>query len=225
MRLIFCGCALLAMAACSPPVPDSGAGVGFDNRNLRPGGSQTYVPAVPEPQAVSSETLAALDATAPSATGTTASTDGLGRSVVEASPSNPQPLQLENAGLSDEENFASVGNRRTIEDDARRRAAIASQYQVIEPTALPSRVNAGPNIVEYALSTNNPVGVQQYQRLGLNARAKFEKNCAKYPSAEEAQIDFLTRGGPQKDRLGLDPDGDGYACSWDPTPFRSVSAG
>lgn len=221
MRLIFCGCALLAVAACSPPVPDSGAGVGFDNPNLRPGGAQTYVPAIPEAQAVSSETLATLDATAPSA----ATTDGTGRTVVEASPSNPQPLQLENAGLSDEENFESVGSRRTIEDDARRREAIASQYQVIEPTALPSRENAGPNIVQYALSTSNPVGVQQYQRLGLNARAKFEKNCAKYASDDQAQIDFLTRGGPQKDRLGLDPDGDGYACAWDPTPFRAASAG
>lgn len=218
MRLIFCGCALAALAACAPAVPDSGAGVGFDNPNLRPGGTATYVPAIPEAQAVSSETLATLESTA-----IPASAPSDGRQVVEASPSNPQPLQLENAGLSDEENFDTVGNRRSIEDDARRRAEIASQYQVIEPTALPSRENAGPNIVQYALSNSNPVGTQQYQRLGLNARAKFEKNCAKYQSPDQAQIDFLTRGGPQKDRLGLDPDGDGYACAWDPTPFRSAA--
>ena len=32
----------------------------------------------------------------------------------------------------------------------------------------------------------------------------------------------LERGGPQRDRLGVDPDGDGFACSWNPTPFRAV---
>jgi hypothetical protein len=30
----------------------------------------------------------------------------------------------------------------------------------------------------------------------------------------------LSNGGPERDRLGLDPDGDGFACYWDPTPFR-----
>ena len=40
-----------------------------------------------------------------------------------------------------------------------------------------------------------------------------------------AQIEFLERGGPARDRLGLDPDGDGYACAWDPTPFRKASQG
>ena len=24
----------------------------------------------------------------------------------------------------------------------------------------------------------------------------------------------------ERDRMGLDPDGDGFACAWDPAPFR-----
>ena len=37
-----------------------------------------------------------------------------------------------------------------------------------------------------------------------------------------AQIDFLAKGGPERDRLGVDPDGDGYACAWNPAPFRAA---
>ncbi len=222
MRLIFSGCALLALAACSPPVPDSAAGVGFDNDVFNPRTTSQSQTALPPAQAVSSETLAALDATRPA--GAPSASDGTSgnRQVVDASPSNPAPVQLENAGLSDENDFASVDARRSIEDDAKRRAEIASQYQVVTPTALPERQSEGPNIVEYALSSNNPMGNGIYQRFGLNAQARFERNCAKYASTEEAQIDFLTRGGPQKDRLGLDPDGDGYACGWDPRPFQKL---
>jgi len=29
-------------------------------------------------------------------------------------------------------------------------------------------------------------------------------------------------GGPKMDPKGIDPDGDGFACYWDPKPFRSV---
>ena len=36
----------------------------------------------------------------------------------------------------------------------------------------------------------------------------------------EAKIAFLEAGGPKRDRKALDPDGDGYACGWDPAPYR-----
>lgn len=229
MRWIFGSCAILALAACDPVIPDSAAGIGFDNDNFRtPSG---FEPALPPAQAVSSETLTVLDATRPGTTSTVAtdasaaqsSEDADGRAVVDASPSNPAPLQLENAGISDENDFDAVGERRSIEDDAKRRAEIAGQYQVVEATKLPSRAGAGgPNIVAFALEHTNPPGNGIYQRFGLNASARFERNCSKYPSADQAQMDFLARGGPKKDRLGLDPDGDGYACSWDPTPFRNL---
>ncbi len=29
-------------------------------------------------------------------------------------------------------------------------------------------------------------------------------------------------GGPERDQFGIDPDGDGYACRWDPSPFRKA---
>ena len=46
--------------------------------------------------------------------------------------------------------------------------------------------------------------------------------CRRFSNADEAQRAFLANGGPQTDRGGLDPDGDGFACSWDPTPYRQL---
>ena len=57
--------------------------------------------------------------------------------------------------------------------------------------------------------------------LGDATRERFALEVAKYP-ADQAQSAFLDSGGPEKDRKGLDPDGDGFACGWDPTPFRNA---
>jgi hypothetical protein len=80
----------------------------------------------------------------------------------------------------------------------------------------------GPNIVEYALSTTNQRGQQAYSRFIFSTQGRAQRNCADYASADEAQRDFLARGGPQRDPRGLDPDGDGFACAWDPAPFRAA---
>lgn len=147
-----------------------------------------------------------------------------GESVINASPSNAAPVILNNPGISDENNFDAVSSRQSIESDAARLAANRQQYQVVQPTALPSRTgNAQPNVVQYALQTRHPVGTRVHRRFSVNSAAKFQRNCAVYSSADEAQIDFLARGGPERDRQGLDPDGDGYACAWDPAPFRRAA--
>ena len=58
--------------------------------------------------------------------------------------------------------------------------------------------------------------------IGLNCAGRTQRGCAVYRSPDQAQIDFRASGGPQRDRKGLDPDGDGYACAWDPAPFRAA---
>lgn len=127
------------------------------------------------------------------------------------------------AGISDEQNFAAVSSRETIESDKARIERNRAQYQVIEPTALPQRRGSGgPNIVEYALQTNNPVGQPMYSRMNPMRQSLNARNCAKYASPDLAQLAFLESGGPERDSKSLDPDGDGYACAWDPTPFRKV---
>jgi hypothetical protein len=149
-----------------------------------------------------------------------------GEDVLIASPSNAAPVILNNPGISDENNFDAVASRESIESDAARIATNRQQYQVVQPTALPTRNGAAqPNVVEYALQTRHPVGTRVHRRLGLASGAKYQRNCAEYASSDEAQIDFLARGGPERDRRTLDPDGDGYACGWDPAPFRRAAGG
>jgi len=146
---------------------------------------------------------------------------------VQAGPDNPPPQAVTDAaGISREQDFQAVSGERDIEDDAERLRQAQSQYRVIQPTALPSRPGSDrPNIVAFALQTNNPVGVAIYKRSSLNSQAKHQRNCAGFASPDLAQEDFLANGGPERDRKALDPDGDGFACAWDPTPFRRVRGG
>ncbi|WP_370210250.1 hypothetical protein [Roseovarius sp.] len=247
--------AVLALAACSPAIPDSGApdpgaGVGFNDYDSyaaqRARDAQLAGGVVPAAPVVSSERLPQADASTASASTGSAEGDiasetmaalGAGESraaavnsgvvPLEASPSNPPPQTVENAaGISQENDFNAVGAERSIEGDKARIEANRAQYQVVEPTAIPARTGGSePNIVAYALAASHPVGTQVHRRLNINAGNRYAKNCAKYPSPDKAQEDFLAQGGPERDRMGLDPDGDGFACSWDPAPFRKAVGG
>jgi hypothetical protein len=237
-RLSFLIASVALLCACAPQVPDSARGVGFDSpqavqaRNAALQGADINAPLTvlpPEggtgapapvagvaplpgsPEATAAETARALEATRP--------------------PGSPAP-QVETGsvsntlGISNENNFDAVSGQRSIEGDAARIQQNREQYTVIEPQALPERSGSGqPNIVAFALSTSHPVGTRVYARAGLNGAARAERNCRSYASPDLAQIDFLAQGGPKRDGKGLDPDGDGYACSWDPTPFRKAAQG
>ena len=144
---------------------------------------------------------------------------------LQASPSNA-PVSIASSGISSQQDFDAVANQRGIEDDAALRAQQQAAYTVIQPTALPTRdEDVGPNIVQYALNAPNRRGQEWYSRslITINAQGKFERNCAEYRSPDEAQRDFLARGGPERDPRGIDPDGDGFACGWDPAPFLLVT--
>jgi hypothetical protein len=90
-----------------------------------------------------------------------------------------------------------------------------------EVASLPERpAGDSANIAAFALSTSHPIGQEVYRRVGAGGSNLAERACARFPSDTEAQQAFLEAGGPERDRLGLDPDGDGYACRWDPAAFR-----
>ena len=130
------------------------------------------------------------------------------------------------AAISDEQDFQAVASRETIASDAERIDQNRSQYVVIEPTELPPRPDGtGASIVAYALATTNVPGQPLYRRSGIAAKARFDRSCTKDPSPDKAQEAFLDAGGPKRDRLGMDPDGDGFACYWDPRPFRAARGG
>nr|WP_239113591.1 hypothetical protein [Shimia biformata] len=260
--MVLGGCALLALAACSPQIPDSAAGIddywsaGMGRPVASTTASKPLASPVPPARAMSDETVQSLapprvlrtdqpqsqtatttSALPPATTQTAAAATPAGitpatrttpqtqNGVVQASPSNPAPVLLNNPGISNENDFAAVGERRSIQDDADRLQRNRDAYQVVAATTVPERVESGPNVVAYALETQNPVGTRIYSRITLNAKSRYQKNCAKFPSADQAQMAFLSKGGPQIDRLGLDPDGDGFACAWNPAPFRKAARG
>lgn len=129
---------------------------------------------------------------------------------------------ISNSGISDEQDFDAVAGRETIASDAERIARNRAQYLQIEPTALPERSgSSGPNIVEYAINTSNGLGEPLYNRSSIRLTSP-EAACKRFRTADLAQEAFLRAGGPERDPRGLDPDGDGFACAWDPRPFRTA---
>lgn len=215
-NLLVLGVAVAALSACSPRIPESG--VGFSDYN------QAALPPAP---VVSSGPIASNDLAGAGIGGTglypvtPAASDGR----VEATPGNAAPELVDNTGISDEQDFDAVAGRETIESDAERRVEQASQYQIVDPGAVPMRQgDTGPNIVDYALNAPNSLGQEWYSRFKYSGQSRYERNCSKYTSSDEAQRDFLARGGPERDIRGIDPDGDGFACAWDPAPFRLARA-
>lgn len=214
MRFLVPVLSLAGLVACTnPPLPDPGTGVGFDSYS-------DYQAQRTQRENLLNGTAGAIS-TEPITSGAITPT-----TIQPGAPLNAtaQPsVDVNNPGISDEQDFSAVASRETIESDKQRIEANREAYQVIQPTALPDRPGKlGPSIVEYALSTRNSVGQQQYSRSTLFAESKFNKNCAKYASSDQAQEAFLAAGGPDRDRMGLDPDGDGFACYWDPAPFRQA---
>ena len=128
-----------------------------------------------------------------------------------------QTATAENSTISDSQDFARVQERETIESDSAKLAALKDTYQIVEPTAVPTRKNS-VNLAAYALQQDNPVGQRVYRRIAIGIAS-----CGRYRrNPDDAQRAFLLAGGPEKDKLNLDPDGDGYACKWDPEVYRRL---
>lgn len=128
----------------------------------------------------------------------------------------------DHAAISDSQDFKAVSSRETIETDKQRMEQNRAQYQQIQPTALPERTNDSKvsGVLAYAMNAPNKLGQSIYKRASV-AADKSQAACLKYTTDEAAQEAFLKAGGPERDPKRLDPDGDGFACGFDPTPFQS----
>lgn len=271
------GLAILLLAGCQPPIPDSRpGGVGFEDystyqrRRMAEAEAARAAAAAAPPQ-----TVAGLQQNpvvpfpppegsyvgAPMAAGTGAPTAaelaqaGIGAATL--APASPMTVPApaypalpagvppaapavsetpgyyppgavvptpDHAGISDENDFNAVASRETIESDKARLAQNRAAYQQIQPTENPERTGASEaavDLIQYALKAPNRLGEAIYPRSRI-ALTNPEKACARYASPEAAQQAFLSSGGPKRDPKNLDPDGDGFACYWDPTPFQQV---
>ncbi len=255
MRYMIALMALASLAACDIPSSGGNTGVGFGSykqyqANKAQRNAQLSGAALPAPDAVSGETIAPaqpagqpvvvaqpqsqpqsqpqvqpqpeVQPQAEPETDLAAAT----QTALNSTPTAGNTATPNNPGISDENDFEAVGARRTIETDAERIARNKEKYKVVAPQALPRRTGSGgPNIVDYALRSRHPVGTKIYSRVSIGGASRYARSCGKFASPDLAQIAFLSKGGPQRDKLGLDPDGDGFACSWDPTPFRKAAGG
>lgn len=262
------------LAACSGRVPDSGAGVGFQDygsyqREQEAAAARAAGTTMPLPATGANTAYGAATPVAPAGGFSTdiaaAAIDRATGAAPAASPlaatpmapidpmaSNPSALPaaggydpnapldpnrprgnepttiagttsemtgIASGGISDEQDFQAVSARETIQSDKERIERNKANYTVIQPTAVPERTNTGPNLAEYALSTTHNPGEQMYSRSAIRLTDPMVA-CSRYTSSDLAQQAFLESGGPDRDRKGLDPDGDGFACAWDPRPFR-----
>ena len=89
------------------------------------------------------------------------------------------------------------------------------------PVAVAPVVASTPALRRYALQESQNPGQTKYPRAGASANAAA-RACMAYPSVNAAQTAFLAAGGPVIDPRGLDPDGDGFVCGWDPRPYRAA---
>ena len=91
---------------------------------------------------------------------------------------------------------------------------------IIQPGDIPDII-ATVNIAAFARSTINPVGKRIYGRNYIRS-SNEPNNCSRFRIKDDSQRYFLANGGPELDPLKLDPDGDGYACFWNPEVFRLI---
>ncbi len=202
---------IVLLVGCSTTVPNDGPEY-FD--------SITPDPASLEVQAQEEQLLRAegLPQTVrPPAEGTVQS----GSTVIPANKSvkgSDEPLS--DGTISNSQDFQTAKANDTIASDAAKLQGLKDNYQIIQPGAAPVRVS-DINLAKYALAQTNPVGQKAYSRFFIGS-AKAKRKCERYISADEAQLAFLKSGGPEKDRNGIDPDGDGYACDWSPDVFRAM---
>ncbi len=137
-----------------------------------------------------------------------------------ALPANaPTPEQI--AGRAPVPVPATMGVRRIVTTQP---ATATATARVVPGAALPTTSTGSypgsvPVLVRYALAADHAPGTTIYRRAGGSA-AQAARVCAGFANPDAAQIAFLAAGGPGRDPRGMDPDGDGFVCGWDPAPFR-----
>lgn len=79
-----------------------------------------------------------------------------------------------------------------------------------------------PRVAAFALRTTHLPGERLWRRNPL--RRDGGATCAQFENRDLAQDRFLAEGGPERDPLGLDRDGDGFVCGFDPRALRAEAA-
>lgn len=207
-RLVGCATTIAALAACGPgPAPnDVAQGVGFqDYRQYQARREALRAP----PRTVLPPADVAADPFAPPPP-----------AAVARAPDEPRPAP---AAPPDVTRIAEAAIAQAEAGQAPPPAApaIAAGGDDFTAPPLPEGMPVlGANVVAFALSTTHPVGERIYSRFPIRL-GRPEVRCSDFRTTDLAQDWFLENEGPERDRAGLDPDGDGFACNWDPERYRA----
>jgi hypothetical protein len=221
--------ALSGLAACdnTAPVGSRGAmipsaGMSDYQRQLRAADSQRAIPysIPPETGAPMAAPMAPLApvAAAPLAPAPLPTT-GAATATAAATPFAPAGTTARPAGVA-ANTFTPIpfGQR-----PAGAEIAPVGTTEIITVAAVPTGASGGPNVVAYALQTTHSVGTERHRRLNPIRWMRWESACRAFTSQDAAQEAFLAAGGPERDPQSLDPDGDGFACWWDPQIYRAAA--
>jgi hypothetical protein len=155
--------------------------------------------------------------------GTDSFTSTIEGALAEGGPVPGQPLPPDGTPLDDDNLNLTLYTIEQQKIDAaiaeRELAEARANLVVVPPSATVPNATSGVNIALFAQQTSNQVGENIYGRRG---GTRLGSACGRYPNPDDAQRAFLAAGGPTTDSLGLDPNGDGFACKWDPAPFRQL---
>jgi hypothetical protein len=224
-RRMGCAVAILALAACGTgPAPnDVAQGVGFQDyheyqtRRAALRTQPAVTPVVPQTALPPAEVVAEPFAPPPVGTQT-----GMQWPAAEPAPATGGSVDV--ARIAAGAIAAAEGG--TTSDGTR--PATTPQQMATAPSAdnfvappLPEGMSVlGATVVAFALSTNHAVGQRVYSRFPIRL-GRPEVRCSDFRTTDLAQDWFLTNDGPERDRAGLDPDGDGFACNWSPERYRA----
>ena len=211
----------LFLGACNTTSPNDGAAY-FDNitpdptalaaEETRLAAAETGRVNVQPPANVETQPTATLPPSGSQAAATT-QPPVTNQTVQTATATQP----ISTGGISNTQDFGAIKQQESIQSDAAKLAALRGQYQEVAPEALPERSDQ-TNLAAYALSQPHAVGTRKFRRFNIGIA-----NCSRFRSDPDgAQRLFLQSGGPQKDPKRLDPDGDGFACGWDPETYRRL---
>lgn len=143
---------------------------------------------------------------------------------VQPTPDKIEQQPLAPPLLADQQDFDTVATVETIETDRQKILLQQSKYQLVLPKPVPQRPKDLPNVAEYVFTGQHTLGIQKYNRTGLQLLNNHSRACSVYAHPIAAQEAFLAGGGPVRDRNNLDPDGDGFACGFTPQPYLSMLA-
>ncbi|MEJ6392221.1 hypothetical protein V8J82_03080 [Gymnodinialimonas sp. 2305UL16-5] len=136
---------------------------------------------------------------------------------------DPLPGQIPTASTPDGGTDSLIASAESAIAEAEANTGGDTSIFTAAPDGDPTPRPVIPRVAAFALQTTHAPGQRIWRRNPL--RRQFQIGCETFDFPDTAQDRFLAEGGPDRDPFGMDPDGDGFVCGFDPAPLRAEAAG